>query len=167
MSGLICCDIGLVTAASDLSSAIGHGPSGLSCWSWAFGPASFLTSNYNCFWTCVLGHWTCRSRVSALDRSDQLCTRSRSKLRLPCRSRPKYPTHTPPVFFEKMGGVFWADLTMCKNGHIFWNVNSQTEIWLVAGCCNQAQMWLKSCLWAQGLAIRVNLAKSCFSERKI
>ena len=29
-------------------------------WSWAFGPASFLITNYDCFWTWMMGHWTCR-----------------------------------------------------------------------------------------------------------
>ena len=42
ISGLACWDVGLVTAALDLS-----------LWSWAFGPASFSTSNYDCFWTCM------------------------------------------------------------------------------------------------------------------
>ena len=45
--GLACRHVGLVTAALDLS-----------LWSWAFGPAPFLISNYDCFWTCMLGHWT-------------------------------------------------------------------------------------------------------------
>ena len=157
VSGLACQDVGLVTAALDLS-----------LWSWAFGPASFLISNYDCFWTCMLGHWTCRSTVSALDRSDQLCRRSRSKLRLPvCPVVVAQNIRRILPLFFLMGGVFWADLTMCRSGHVFWNVNSQTEIWLVAGCCNQAQMWLKSCLWAQGLTIWINLAKSCFSEMSI
>ena len=48
VSGLACRDFGLVTAALDLS-----------LWSWAFGPASVLMSNYYCFRTCMWGHWTC------------------------------------------------------------------------------------------------------------
>ena len=52
VSGLGCCDIGLVTPASDLS-----------FWSWAFGPASFLMRNCYCFWTWMLGHWTCHTSV--------------------------------------------------------------------------------------------------------
>ena len=32
----------------------------LSLWSWAFGPASFLITNCDCFWTWMMGHWTCR-----------------------------------------------------------------------------------------------------------
>ena len=48
VSGRACRDVGLVTAALDLS-----------LWSWAFGPASFLMSNYDCFRTCMWGHWTC------------------------------------------------------------------------------------------------------------
>ena len=51
MSGLACFDIGLVTTALDLSS------------SWAFGLASFLISNYDCFRTCMLGLWTCHRSI--------------------------------------------------------------------------------------------------------
>ena len=47
VSGFACWDIAFVTAALDLS-----------FWSWAFGPASFLISNWHCFWTCMLRHWT-------------------------------------------------------------------------------------------------------------
>ena len=52
VSGLGCWDTGLVTPASDLLP-----------WSWAFGPTSFLMRNYDCFWTWMLGHWTCRTNV--------------------------------------------------------------------------------------------------------
>ena len=52
VSGLGCWDTGLVTPASDLSS-----------WSWAFGPASFLMRNCYCFWTWMLGHWTCHTSI--------------------------------------------------------------------------------------------------------
>ena len=31
----------------------------LSFWSCAFGPASFLMTNYDCFLTCMMRHWTC------------------------------------------------------------------------------------------------------------
>ena len=44
VSGLGCWERGLVTPALDLSP-----------WSWAFGPALFLTTNYSCFWTWMLG----------------------------------------------------------------------------------------------------------------
>ena len=40
-----------------------HGALDLSSWSWAFGPASFLIRNYDCFWTWMLGHWTCHTSV--------------------------------------------------------------------------------------------------------
>ena len=52
VSGLACWDIGLVIAALDLS-----------FWSWAFGLASFLISNYDCFRTCMLGLWTCHRSI--------------------------------------------------------------------------------------------------------
>ena len=50
VSGLACREVGLVTAALDLS---------FNLWSWAFGPASSLISNYDCFRTCMSGCWTC------------------------------------------------------------------------------------------------------------
>ena len=37
--------------------------SNLSIWSWAFGPASFLMTNYVCFWTWMLGDGTCHSSI--------------------------------------------------------------------------------------------------------
>ena len=42
----------LVTPALDLFS-----------WRWAIGPASFLIKNYDCFWTWMLGHWTCHTCI--------------------------------------------------------------------------------------------------------
>ena len=52
VSGIECWDIGLVTPASDLS-----------FWSWAFGQASFLMTNGDCFWTWMLGDGTCHFSI--------------------------------------------------------------------------------------------------------
>ena len=52
VSGLGCWDIGLVTPALDFS-----------FWSWAFGPASFLISNCDCLWTCMLEQNACLSSI--------------------------------------------------------------------------------------------------------
>ena len=80
-SGLGHSDVGLVTPALDLSfgswaeeimlvSGLGHSDIGLvtpaldlSFWSWAFGPASFLISNCDCLWTCMLEQNACLSSI--------------------------------------------------------------------------------------------------------
>ena len=39
-------------------------PVDLSFGRWAFGPAVFSISNYDCFWTCMLRHSTCHSSIA-------------------------------------------------------------------------------------------------------